>query len=71
MLSAYETGLTETSQATDYPQQMKQSRKDMPSSRPRTSGGHGSANPLISEANIFVSGLAVPLTWKIVTTLVD
>ena len=27
--------------------------------------------PLISEANIFVGGLAVPLTWKIVSGLIS
>ena len=26
--------------------------------------GHSSTNPLISEANFFISGLAVPLTLK-------
>jgi len=29
-----------------------------------SSGGHSSANLLISEAHVFVSGLAVPLTSK-------
>ena len=40
------------------------------------SGGHGSANPLTANIlhfifNIFVSGLAVPLTWKIVSGVIS